>query len=181
MVSGRDEFWAMVDQAPGRDACWLRTGRRHEFGYGRLHYGGAEWYAHRVAWTLVHGEIGPGIQIMRRCRAPACVRPDHLFRATAAEAGRYKADRGFAARGERHGSHLHPERQARGERHGSAKLTDQQVREIRSRYAAKEAPITRLAGEYHVGTSQIWRIVTGEGRRQDSDPGPSLEVGPRSR
>jgi hypothetical protein len=128
-----------------------------------------------VAWTLLHGEIEPGIQIMRRCRERACVRPDHLFPATAAEAGRYKAEQGFPARGERHGSHLHPERQARGERQGSAKLRDAQVREIRARYAAGTATITRLAREYHVGTSQIWRIVTGQNRRSDPDHGQTPE------
>jgi hypothetical protein len=119
-----------------------------------------------VAWALAKGEIEPGIQIMRRCRAPACVRVDHHFPATAAEAGRYKAEQDFVARGDRHGLSIHPERRARRERHGSAKLTDEQVREIRARYAAREAPITRLAAEYRVGTSQVWRIVTGESRRE---------------
>jgi hypothetical protein len=60
---------------------------------------------------------------------------------------------------------VHPARRARGERQGSAKLTDEQVAEIRARYAAGEDPITRLAAEYGVGTSQIWRIVTGQSRR----------------
>ena len=176
MVSGDEWFWRRVDRAPGPEACWIWTGRRHEDGYGRVHYAGADRYAHRVAWALAHGEIEPGIQIMRRCRQRACVRLEHLFRATAAEAGRYKAERDFVARGERHGLRLHPERRARGERQGSAKLTDEQVREIRARYATREAPITRLAAEYHVGTSQVWRIVTGESRRQDWEPGQSPEI-----
>ena len=127
MATVEDRFWATVDRAPGADACWRWTGRRHELGYGLFHAAGAERYAHRLAWALAHGEIKPGIQIMRRYREPACVRLDHLFAATAAEDGRYKAERGFVARGERHGLHIHAERRARGGRHGSAKLTEAQV------------------------------------------------------
>ncbi len=165
MDSEADWFWSRVDMALDSDGCWLWTGRRHEQGYGVLWYEGFNWYAHRLAWVLTHGEIEPEIQIMRRCRERACVRPEHLFIATAAEAGRYKAEQGLAASGDRSAARLHPERRARDERHGSAKLTDQQVEAIRARYAAREAPITRLAAEYGVGTSQIWRIVTGQSRR----------------
>jgi len=164
-----DEFWASVNKTPAPDGCWLWTGRRHSEGYGCLHFNGTDQGAHRVAWRLVHGEIAPHMYITHRCPERTCVRPDHLLALTTAEAGRYRAARGLVARGERHGSHLHPERQARGQRHGSAKLTDKQVEQIRMCYACGEAPITRLAKEYGVGTSQIWRIVTGQSRQ--AEPG----------
>ena len=82
-----------------------------------------------------------------------------------AELGRYRAEQGLVASGDRSSARLYPERWARGARHGAAKLTDEQVAEIRARYAVGEAPITRLAAEYGVGTSQIWRIVTGQSRQ----------------
>jgi hypothetical protein len=157
-------FWELVDKGPGPDDCWLWTGRRHTAGYGRLWYGGTDAGAHRVAWMLMHGAIPPDIQIMHRCGQRACVRPEHHFAATAAAAGQYKAEHDLMARGDRSGARRYPERWARGQRHGQAKLSDAQVAEIRARYAAKEAPITRLARDYRVGTSQIWRIVTGESR-----------------
>jgi len=157
-------FWEMVDRGPGPDDCWLWTGRRHSEGYGVVWYGGTDQGAHRVAWTLMHGSIPPGIQIMSRCQHRICVRPEHHFPVTAAEAGRYKVEHDLVARGDRSPARRYPERRARGQRHGSAKLADEQVQEIRRRYAAGDAPITRLADEYHVGTSQIWRIVTGQSR-----------------
>jgi hypothetical protein len=160
-----DWFWSRVDVAPESDACWLWTGPCQSEGYGEVYRRGDRWYAHRLAWTLVSGTIQPGIQIMHRCGVRGCVRPDHLFPATAAEAGRYKAEQGLMASGDRSPARLYPERRARGERQGSAKLSDGQVAAIRARYVAGEAPITRLAWEYGVGTSQIWRIVTGQSRR----------------
>jgi hypothetical protein len=166
-----DEFWASVDKQPGPDGCWAWTGRRDRAGYGRLHFDDRDQGAHRYAWILAHGGIAPTAHVLHRCPDRACVRPAHLVALTPAEAGPYKAARGYMARGDRHTSHLYPERQARGERQGSAKLTGGQVEQIRLRYAGGEAPITRLAEEYGVGTSQIWRIVTGQSRQHD--PGPT--------
>ena len=160
-----DRLWSRVDVALESDACWLWTGPRQSEGYGVVYWRGDRWYAHRLVWTLVSGAIQPGIQIMHRCGVRVCVRPEHLFSATAAEAGRYKAEQGLMASGDRSPARLYPERWARGERQGSARLSDEQVAAIRARYAAGEAPITRLAREYGVGTSQIWRIVTGQSRQ----------------
>jgi hypothetical protein len=164
-----DRFWSRVDVAPASDACWLWTGPRQSEGYGVVYWRGERRYAHRLVWTLVSGAIQPGIQIMHRCGVRVCVRPEHLFPATAAEAGRYKAEQGLMASGDRSPARLYPERRARGERQGSAKLRDEQVAAIRARYVAGEAPITRLAREYGVGTSQIWRIVTGQSRQPPSE------------
>jgi hypothetical protein len=161
-----DWFWSQVDRGSSADGCWRWTGALHSSGYGRFHgKAGGEWYAHRLAWVLTYGAIRPGLQIMHRCEDRLCVRPGHLFAATMAEAGRYKAAHDLFARGDRSAAHRYPERRPRGERHGAAKLTDAQAVAIRARYAAREASITRLAAEYGVSTTQVWRIVTGRNRR----------------
>lgn len=46
-----------------------------------------------------------------------------------------------------------------GERHGRAKLTEQQVREIRERYAAGGVSQRELAAEYGVGRLAVSRVV----------------------
>ena len=52
--------------------------------------------------------------------------------------------------------------QQRGERHGMAKLTDDQVREIRARYAGEWGGQTALAKEYGVSQGLISQIVRGD-------------------
>src|SRR5262245_34943767 len=144
-----DWFWSRVDRRQDADGCWRWTGICHSRGYGRFHGKvGGEWYAHRLAWVLTYGAIQLGLQIMHRCGDRLCVRPEHLFAATMAEAGRYKLAHDLFARGVRSAAHRYPERRPRGERHGAAKLTDAQAAEIRRRYVGRAAPITRLAAEY---------------------------------
>jgi len=165
LVASAERFWEQVEQGPGPDDCWLWTGRRDVQGYGRLSFEGPWDYAHRVAWTLVNGEPDTGSMIMGRCGHRACVRPEHHVAITAAEAGRYKAKHGVAARGARHGARRYPERWVRGEQHPQAKLRGEQVVQMRARYAANEAPITRLAVEYGVSVGHVWRIVTRQNWR----------------
>lgn len=66
------------------------------------------------------------------------------------------------ARGDRHGSHLHPERWTRGERHWQAAFTDDQIREIRARYARGGIRYIDLAREYNVVRSTIGMVVRRE-------------------
>lgn len=61
--------------------------------------------------------------------------------------------------GERNPRYTHPETTARGEQHGNAKLTEQIVREIRAKHAAKQSPVS-IQREYHIGSSQFWGIVS---------------------
>lgn len=89
---------------------------------------------------------------------------------------------GLMPSGDRNGSHTHPERLARGNRHGSrlhpniyqgikngsAKLDEPQVREIRQRYAQGNVFLKELAQEFnvsiglicHVVNRRIWKHVT---------------------
>jgi hypothetical protein len=128
--------------------------------------------------------------VLHRCDNPPCVNPAHLWLGTQADnaADRETKKRGNHARGERHGtrlhpeslargdmhwSRIHPERVARGERHGSrmhpescqkgetngrAKLTESQVFEVRKRHKNGETQL-RLASIFGVSKSLISCIV----------------------
>lgn len=74
-----ERFWRHVQRT---ESCWLWTGLHVPNGAGILpvRQDGRvrRLTAARVAWELFVGPIAPGRRIWRRCRRPACVRPDHL-------------------------------------------------------------------------------------------------------
>jgi hypothetical protein len=135
-------------------------------GYGSLWVEGCWQKAHRLSWELHYGPIPAGLYVCHKCDEPACIRPDHCFLGTPQDnsddmiaKGRERHARGerngththpervargerhgwythpeSRPRGEKHGRHTHPERTARGEQNGLAKLTEAQVIEIRRLY-----------------------------------------------
>lgn len=52
--------------------------------------------------------------------------------------------------------------QKRGEAHGRSKLTEEQVREIRYRYANEKISYAQLSRDYNVNPNSIKRILNGE-------------------
>ena len=77
-------FWSRVNRADGPAACWLWTGPRNSWGYGRVWSFEAQTVlqAHRVAWTLVHGPVPVGLYVCHHCDTPPCCNPAHLFLGT---------------------------------------------------------------------------------------------------
>jgi hypothetical protein len=73
-VKSVDRFWKQVEKTP---TCWIWTGNRHAYGYGR--FGKGRRLTHRVSWELANGPIPDGLQVLHKCDNPPCVRPDHLF------------------------------------------------------------------------------------------------------
>lgn len=70
-------FWAKVDRIDG-DGCWLWRGSTNKKGYGLLGVNKKSLLAHRVAYTLVNGEIPKGLILDHLCRVHGCCRPSHL-------------------------------------------------------------------------------------------------------
>lgn len=160
--------------------CLEWTAHRNPDGYGRFGVGaGRVALAHRVAWTLAHGEIPEGVCVLHHCDNPPCVEagPGHLFLGSQADnvADRDAKGRHKSASGERHGSRTHPERWqrgdiwhahhrpehlARGEHNGKAKLTTAQVRALR-KDAAAGLPVGELARVYGVCRATLYRIISG--------------------
>lgn len=172
-----DRFWSKVDRngpvpahMPHLGPCWTWTAGRYRKGYGTFYHDGIQHGAHRSSWLLNIGPIPPETpHVLHRCDTPSCVRPDHLWVGTNADNNEDKIRKGRSnpARGDRHGSRLHPERVARGERASNVRLTEADVREIRRRRADGEYAIL-IARSYgvceatvtHICTRRNWKHVT---------------------
>lgn len=78
-------FWSNVDQSGGPDACWPWKRRRLSQTVGR-DYGVVGWakkteLAHRVAYSLTHGEWPTG-DVRHTCDNPPCCNGRHLIDGT---------------------------------------------------------------------------------------------------
>lgn len=132
-------------QRGGPDECWEWT-RAKSKGYGNLSTGNGKYRpAHIVAWELANNRPRPkGMVIRHSCDNRACCNPAHLLLGTQRDNMRDKVERG---------------RQPRGETMATSKLTQQQVDEIRARYAAGGIRQKDLAAEYGVSQSNVSVLV----------------------
>jgi hypothetical protein len=141
-VSAEDRFWSFVDRS---GECWIWTGWCDKDGYGGFRWHDGQERAHRVSWEIAHGPIPEGHLILHRCDNPPCVNPDHLYDGTQQDNMTEKSDKG---------------RGATGERHPMAKLTEDAVRNIRSRLTQGES-LSSIGRVYGVHMGTIWRIREG--------------------
>lgn len=86
------KFWQLTTVQSNGCIEWNR-GRNNQ-GYGYIHIGGSQWRAHRVAWTLAHGTIPKGLDVLHKCDNPSCVNPEHLFLGTDKDNHQDKARKG---------------------------------------------------------------------------------------
>lgn len=163
-------FWAKVDRSGGPDACWPWIACRDARGYGRLSADGKARIAHRMAWMLTHGPIPPGMFVCHHCDNPPCCNPYRcLFLGTPADnaadcvaKGRQVSpvgqDNGMVRNPDRHWSRLYPNMLS-GSRSPHAILSEEDVIEIRLRYAAGGVTFVALGREFGVKGSTISQAV----------------------
>jgi len=146
-----ERFFSKVEMDPN-GGCWLWSGCHHYKGYGLFNFAGVrkmrgEDRAHRSSWIIHNGPIPEGKWVLHKCDVRACVNPDHLF---LGDNDSNVADRVAKGRSWR----------AQGVKHHNATLTDEQVRDIRSRLGPWGAGIA-LAREYGVSKGIISAIKRG--------------------
>ena len=112
--------------------------------YGQYTLRGAKFLAHRLVYEIAHGKIPEGLVVRHTCDNPSCVNPMHLV------AGTHQDNMD-----DRNGRKRH----AHGQGHGGAKLTDEDVRDIKRRLAAKQTgrSIAKLYGVHETLVSLIKR------------------------
>lgn len=144
--------WTEVLHRPDLGHCWEYNGAKVSAGYGAVSDGGSrpQKAAHRLAYEAWVGPIPEGQLIRHTCDNPPCINPSHL------ETGTWSDNMWDKVQRERGNAPL-------GERHGTSKLTENQVREIRDRYASGSYTYTKLAEMYGITFQSVGRIVTRKG------------------
>ena len=148
-------FWAKVNKdgptQPHMDTpCWEWTGAVHNQGYGRIYITdkGATSPAHRVGWLIQTG--AEPTYLRHRCDNPACVRADHLVDGMDYEQAHAVNMQEAHTRG--------LITYAKGSDAGGAKLTEDAVKEIRSRAARGDSHRT-LGKDFGISHEAVGYIV----------------------
>ncbi len=134
----------------GANGCieWQR--QRQNKGYGVFCSNGKPGLAHRWAYEAFRGPIPKGLSCCHTCDNPACVNPFHLWLGTHQENMKDSARKGRMSKAG-----------TWGETNGSAKLTDEGVRQVRTRHAAGES-MRSIARSFGVRLWTIQSIVRGQ-------------------
>ena len=149
-------FWAKVDKR-GPNECWICTATAPNGRYPHLKTGvnGKSIQASRADYILCVGPIPKGKIVRHDCTAtrdfPACCNPRHL------KLGTHKQNTHDALRK----GTFKPVEALPGENNHRAKLTNQQVEEIRMRYATENISMKRLGNQYGIGAVAVFRYVHG--------------------
>lgn len=83
----KQRFWDKVEKR--QDGCWIwaasTVANRYGGRYGRFAIRGHMYLAHRVSWSMSHGQIPEGMVADHICYNTLCVNPAHLHVVTQQE------------------------------------------------------------------------------------------------
>ena len=131
----REGFYKSVDRSGD---CWIWTKTKNNWGYGVARIMALNMTAHRLSWAIEHGPIPDGMLVLHKCDDRACVRPDHLFLGTSQD---------------------NSDDMMRKGRNRNTVLTQDDVLEMRRRYASGGTSTIKLAREFGVGVTTIANII----------------------
>jgi hypothetical protein len=175
-------FWSKVDKSgpvpahcPELGRCWIWTAGVRGDGYGNYWIGNAvQIGAHRFSYSIAFSDPGE-FCVLHKCDRPTCVNPLHLYIGTHLDNAHDRKIRNrdpnpitkrdsqllVAARGNRNGSRLHPERLKRGPDHPrfgrgrvSVKLNESMAIAIRTSLLSTRA----IAANYGVCVETISNV-----------------------
>lgn len=136
-------FWDRVDKS---GQCWLWLDGVNTYGYGQFSEKNRLVLAHRRAYELANGVTLSSGVVMHICDTPRCCNPAHLRLGLSQD---NTADK------------VAKNRQSKGGSVGTSKLTEQDVKNIRSRYKFRSVTYKMLAQEYGVCVDLVQKIVRG--------------------
>jgi hypothetical protein len=157
--SYREQFFKYIAVIPDHP-CHEWTASKDKDGYGSfsfkhpktgryIHRG-----AHRVAYYFYYGDFDQSLCVCHACDNRGCQRPEHLFLDTNVGNTADKVSKNRQARGNKVIGY-----RPRGVESRSSKLTEQDVNEIRQKYAPRKYSSIRLAKEYGVEKPTILSII----------------------
>lgn len=157
-----DRFWARVDKTHGqgpKGSCWRWLGGVHrKTGYGYFKYQRMQAKAHRVSFFLYYGADPMSSLICHSCDQVWCVSPECAFLGSNADNTADSVRKNRRATGLKNWRTQHPE-STRGTLNPAAKLTEEQVREIRSKAGTYFGVQSDLARKFGVTPAEISHIV----------------------
>jgi hypothetical protein len=71
-----------VDNHKNDDECWIWTGQKDKYGYGKLEAEGKDWKTHRLSYAFFVGKLKKGLVVIHTCDNPICFNPNHLKQTT---------------------------------------------------------------------------------------------------
>jgi hypothetical protein len=124
--------------------CWILPGRQDKDGYTKVSDAGKWYQTHRYAYMrIVDPELSPDVILRHTCDNPPCWNPEHMLPGTHADNTLDKVTK---------------ERHHWGEKTPTSKLTEEDVREIRSRRASGET-YQKLGESFGVSERTIRMVV----------------------
>lgn len=168
-----DCFYELLQETETGCLLWTRntvkSNGRDKFRYGRLVVNGKQMLAHRYAYTLEHGTIPNGLNVLHRCDNSLCCNHEHLFLGTHKDnmgdmKNKGRAFRPASIKMHKHVPVLNKSLARNGASNGNSVLTDEAVIKIRQ----SSSTYLEIAKIFHVSKGCIadikhyrtWKHIT---------------------